>query len=97
MGFNLIHMFERKDLLGQLVDELQALKLQPPQTGERFTFDNAQEALRKLQVKGILESSAADCSAIQSVPISQLDPWTESVSPACKFVWGMQTLLIMSY
>ena len=51
MGFNLIHMFERADLLGQLVDDLQALNLSPPQVGECFAFVDAQAALKKLQVK----------------------------------------------
>ena len=49
MGFNLIHMFDKAKELGQLVDDLQALNLPPPQVGERFEFENAQEALRKLQ------------------------------------------------
>lgn len=49
MGFNLIHMFEKVDELGRLVDELQALNLPAPAVGECFAFQDAQDALRKLQ------------------------------------------------
>ena len=67
MGFNLIHMFERADLLRQLVDDLQALNLPPPQVGECFTFDDAQAALKRLQVKWLHSFQPLLAAVIRSV------------------------------
>eukprot|EP00873_Tetraselmis_striata_P029862 jgi/Tetstr1/450126/TSEL_037168.t1 len=48
-GFNLIWMFDRVEVLMELADTLLALGLPAPYVGERFHFEEAQEAIRKLQ------------------------------------------------
>lgn len=48
-GFNLIWMFDRVETLMELADALLTLQLAPPYVGERFHFEEAQEAIRKLQ------------------------------------------------
>mmetsp|Transcript_31914 Transcript_31914/g.90643 ORF Transcript_31914/g.90643 Transcript_31914/m.90643 type:complete len:454 (+) Transcript_31914:152-1513(+) len=49
MGFNLIWMFDRVEVLMELADELLSVGLPPPFVGERFAFTEAPEAIRKLQ------------------------------------------------
>lgn len=49
MGFNLIHCFNEAELLLQLLDEIDALKLPPPLVGRVFEFKQCVEALRLLQ------------------------------------------------
>eukprot|EP01135_Chromosphaera_perkinsii_P004810 Nk52_evm41s296 gene=Nk52_evmTU41s296 len=49
MGFNLIYMFDRLDVLYSLFDELQELKLDPPHIGRTFKFDEMREALAFFQ------------------------------------------------
>mmetsp|Transcript_5891 Transcript_5891/g.15138 ORF Transcript_5891/g.15138 Transcript_5891/m.15138 type:complete len:434 (+) Transcript_5891:148-1449(+) len=48
-GFNLIWMFDRVEVLMELADTLLVLGLPAPYVGERFHFEEAQEAIRKLQ------------------------------------------------
>jgi alcohol dehydrogenase len=46
MGFNLIWLYERKELLKALLDEIDTLDLPPPLVGHRFPFIKMHEALR---------------------------------------------------
>ena len=49
MGFNLIWLYERKHLMKQLLEEIDALRLPPPKVGHVFNFDGMQEALAKFR------------------------------------------------
>jgi len=49
LGFNLIWMFDKVELLADLVDGLASLSLPPPHIGEELPFEQAQEAIRRLQ------------------------------------------------
>lgn len=48
-GFNLIYLYERADLLHQLLQELSALQLAPPHVGHVFPFEQLAEATRLFQ------------------------------------------------
>jgi alcohol dehydrogenase len=45
MGFNLIWLYENKELMAQLLQEIDELKLPPPIIGHRFPFSEMYEAL----------------------------------------------------
>ncbi len=49
LGFNLIWLYERAELLLGLLQDLSALKLDPPHVGHRFAFDQLPEAIRLFQ------------------------------------------------
>ena len=49
MGFNLIHLYERTELMHQMLERLQALQLKPPYIGHIFPFEAIQEAIRLFQ------------------------------------------------
>ena len=49
LGFNLIWLYERAELLLSLLQDLSALKLDPPHVGHRFTFDQLPDAIRLFQ------------------------------------------------
>lgn len=49
MGFNLIYLYDRVDLLHQLLNELNVLQLQKPHVGHVFPFDQLPEAIRLFQ------------------------------------------------
>jgi NADPH:quinone reductase-like Zn-dependent oxidoreductase len=46
MGFNLIWLYERKELLVKLLAEIDELNLQPPIVGHEFSFERLPEALK---------------------------------------------------
>lgn len=48
-GFNLIYLYERADLLHQLLQEINALNLAPPHVGHVFPFEKMHEAIRLFQ------------------------------------------------
>lgn len=55
MAFNLIWLYEKADLMQQLMDEITALRLPAPYVGHRFTFETLPQALelfRKGQTVG---------------------------------------------
>ncbi|CAG8457370.1 5222_t:CDS:2 [Acaulospora colombiana] len=45
LGFNLIHIYEHEERLGQIFDSLHNLQLEPPYVGHEFDFGRAVEAL----------------------------------------------------
>jgi alcohol dehydrogenase len=49
LGFNLIWLYERAELLHQLLQELDALQLSAPHVGHRFTFEQLPDAIRLFQ------------------------------------------------
>lgn len=49
LGFNLIWLYERAELLHQLLGELDALQLDAPHVGHRFSFDELPNAVRLFQ------------------------------------------------
>ena len=49
LGFNLIWLYERAELLLGLLQDLSALKLAPPHVGHRFAFGELPEAIRLFQ------------------------------------------------
>ncbi|MEY3194526.1 MAG: hypothetical protein RIQ78_623, partial [Bacteroidota bacterium] len=49
LGFNLIWLYERVELLHQLLQELDALQLSAPHVGHRFTFEQLPDAIRLFQ------------------------------------------------
>lgn len=49
LGFNLIWLYERAELMHRLLRELEALDLAPPHVGHRFTFANLPDAVRFFQ------------------------------------------------
>mmetsp|Transcript_61896 Transcript_61896/g.195593 ORF Transcript_61896/g.195593 Transcript_61896/m.195593 type:complete len:157 (+) Transcript_61896:37-507(+) len=49
LAFNLVWMFDKVELLGELLNELLALNLTPPHVGAAFPFEEAQEAIRTFQ------------------------------------------------
>lgn len=49
LGFNLIWLYERAELLLGLLQDLSALQLAPPHVGHRFAFDQLPEAIRLFQ------------------------------------------------
>jgi alcohol dehydrogenase len=48
-GFNLIYLYERAELMHQLLQELDNLKLAPPHVGHVFPFEQLAEATRLFQ------------------------------------------------
>ena len=50
MGFNLIWLYERLELLRKLLKEINGLDLPPPRIGHEFEFDSLPEALRFFKV-----------------------------------------------
>lgn len=49
LGFNLIWLYERAELMQQLLQDLDALKLGAPHVGHRFAFDKLPDAIRLFQ------------------------------------------------
>ena len=49
LGFNLIYLYEKAELMRQLLDELSELNLGEPIVGHTFTFDELPEAIRTFQ------------------------------------------------
>ena len=49
LGFNLIWLYDRVDMLKAMVDEIQALKLKKPFVGSVFTFDELKDAINAFQ------------------------------------------------
>lgn len=49
LGFNLIWLYDRVDMLKAMLDEIQALHLEKPYVGEVFPFERLKDAVRKFQ------------------------------------------------
>jgi alcohol dehydrogenase len=49
LGFNLIWLYERAELMHRLLQELDALRLAPPHVGHRFDFEQLPDAVRLFQ------------------------------------------------
>jgi NADPH:quinone reductase-like Zn-dependent oxidoreductase len=49
LGFNLIWLYERIELMQTLLQELDAMKLSPPHVGHRFKFEQMREAILLFQ------------------------------------------------
>lgn len=49
LGFNLIWLYERAELMHQLLQEINDLRLAPPHVGHVFPFEKMQEAIRLFQ------------------------------------------------
>ncbi len=49
MGFNLIWLYEKKEYLKKLLDEIIALQLEKPFIGEIFNFNQMHQAIKKFQ------------------------------------------------
>jgi NADPH:quinone reductase-like Zn-dependent oxidoreductase len=49
MGFNLIYLYDQTDLMHQMLQELQALDLQPQHVGHVFTFEQMHQAIKLFQ------------------------------------------------
>jgi NADPH:quinone reductase-like Zn-dependent oxidoreductase len=49
LGFNLIWLYERAELMRRLLKELEAMNLKPPHVGHRFPFERMHEAIRLFQ------------------------------------------------
>lgn len=49
LGFNLIWLYERVELLRSLLEEIATLKLSPPHVGHTFSFDQLPDAIRLFQ------------------------------------------------
>ena len=49
MAFNLIHLYERVEIMHQLLDEIQALNMAAPHVGHRFAFAEIRDAIRLFQ------------------------------------------------
>lgn len=49
LGFNLIWLYERVELMQQLLQDLDALKLSPPHVGHTLPFENMHDAIRLFQ------------------------------------------------
>merc|ERR1719468_244675 len=63
MGFNLIHLFNRVDLLAWMIKSALELDLRPPRIGHTFPFTEAVEAMRTFQAgkttgKVVLEAAS---------------------------------------
>ncbi len=52
LGFNLIWLYDRVDMLKSLLDEIQALRLKKPYVGTVFPFQRLKDAIRKFQSGG---------------------------------------------
>ena len=49
MGFNLIYLYEKADLLHEILGELDKMDLGKPHVGHQFTFEKLKEAVRLFQ------------------------------------------------
>jgi alcohol dehydrogenase len=49
MGFNLIYLWSKAEILKKYLSEIQNLSLAKPVIGERFNFSNLIDAIRKFQ------------------------------------------------
>ncbi len=49
LGFNLIWLYDRVDMLKAMLDEIQELRLEKPYIGEVFSFDRLKEAINVFQ------------------------------------------------
>lgn len=49
LGFNLIWLYEKKDLMAQILDELKALNLPAPYIGHTFQFNEMHDAIKLFQ------------------------------------------------
>ncbi|MBK6264428.1 zinc-binding dehydrogenase [Marivirga sp. S37H4] len=49
LGFNLIWLYEKKDLMSQILNELEALKMPAPYIGHTFNYDQMYEAIKLFQ------------------------------------------------
>ncbi len=49
LGFNLIWLYERKELMHEILHELESMHLPPPVVGHEFGFDEMYEALKLFQ------------------------------------------------
>jgi NADPH:quinone reductase-like Zn-dependent oxidoreductase len=49
MAFNLIWIYEERELMHEMLGEIEALHLPPPVVGHRFDFSNMAEALALFQ------------------------------------------------
>lgn len=49
LGFNLIWLYDRAELMGQLLAEIHAMELPPPHIGHTFSFERLPEAIRLFQ------------------------------------------------
>jgi NADPH:quinone reductase-like Zn-dependent oxidoreductase len=49
MGFNLIYLYDQTELMHQMLDGLQALKLKPQHIGHVYNFEDMHEAIRVFQ------------------------------------------------
>ena len=49
LGFNLIYLYEKADLMHALLQELSQLDLGKPIVGQEFEFDNLPEAIKVFQ------------------------------------------------
>lgn len=54
MGFNLIWLYEKADLLHQLLGELSQMNLGKPHVGHTFDFENLPDAIREFQTGGTI-------------------------------------------
>ncbi|NRB65384.1 MAG: zinc-binding dehydrogenase [Saprospiraceae bacterium] len=49
LGFNLIWLYNQADLMHELLQEIHALKLDPPHVGHTFAFEHMDDAIRAFQ------------------------------------------------
>ncbi|MEM1319046.1 MAG: zinc-binding dehydrogenase [Bacteroidota bacterium] len=49
LGFNLIYLYEKAELMHELLSELEALNIKKPHVGHRFSFEQLPEAIRLFQ------------------------------------------------
>lgn len=49
LGFNLIWLYDRKELMQQILKELNELNLEAPYIGHQFKFEEMHEALKLFQ------------------------------------------------
>jgi NADPH:quinone reductase-like Zn-dependent oxidoreductase len=49
MGFNLIYLYEQTDMMHEMLNELQALQLQPQHVGHAFEFEEMHKAIHLFQ------------------------------------------------
>jgi alcohol dehydrogenase len=49
LGFNLIWLYERVEIMHDIISKVKALELPPPHVGHRFTFEELPEAIRLFQ------------------------------------------------
>ncbi|MBK6902756.1 MAG: zinc-binding dehydrogenase [Saprospirales bacterium] len=49
LGFNLIYLFDRSEIMHQVLAELEQMKLPPPYVGHTYRFEELQEAIKYFQ------------------------------------------------